>query len=95
MRIPWLPLAAGFLLVAHPDAASAGTCPGGKSSQAATALSVAHAGLGEWYLKGWGRLERAPQNKFWLGWIPVYGWPYLAIRSAIDASRCQTLDRAY
>jgi hypothetical protein len=75
--------------------AEARVCKGGKTSQTATVLSVAHAGLGEWYLKGWGPLERAPQNKFWLGFIPIYGWPYLAIRSAIDSSRCQTLDRTH
>jgi hypothetical protein len=85
---------AGALTLAA-GAAEARTCPGGKSPQAATAYSALHAGVGEWYLKGWGPLERAPQNKFWLGFIPFYGWPYLSIRSAIDASRCQTLDRAY
>lgn len=95
MKMIRLGLVALLLLVAAPDYAAAATCQGGRSSQAATALSALHAGLGEWYLKGWGPLERAPQNKFWLGWIPVYGWPYLAVRSAIDASRCQTLDRAY
>jgi hypothetical protein len=95
MRILWIGLAAASLLVGRPDAAAARTCQGGKSSQAATAFSAIHAGVGEWYLKGWGPFERAPQNKFWLGWIPLYGWPYLSIRSAIDASRCQTLDRAY
>jgi hypothetical protein len=95
MRVLWLGLAATLLLAARPDAAAARTCRGGKSSQAATAFSAIHAGVGEWYLKGWGPFERAPQNKFWLGWIPLYGWPYLSIRSAIDASRCQTLDRAY
>jgi hypothetical protein len=88
-------LAAGWLLVGFAERADARPCSGGRSSQAATAMSAVHAGLGEWYLKGWGPLERAPQNKFWLGWIPVYGWPYLAIRSAIDASRCDTIDRAY
>lgn len=77
------------------ERAEARICSPGRTSQIATALSVAHAGLGEWYLKGWGPLARAPQNKFWLGWIPVYGWPYLAIRSAIDTSDCKTLDRAY
>ena len=95
MRVVWIGLVVVCALAAHPEHASARTCRGGKSSQAATAFSVLHAGVGEWYIKGWGPLERAPQNKFWLGWIPVYGWPYLAIRSAIDASRCQTLDRAY
>ncbi len=95
MRIAWVALVAGLALATTAAPAEARVCPGGKTSQTATALSALHAGLGEWYLKGWGPLERAPQNKFWLGWIPVYGWPYLAIRSAIDSSRCQTLDRAY
>ena len=84
-----------ILVLGAAGAAEARTCAGGKSGPAATAFSALHAGVGEWYLKGWGPFERAPQNKFWLGWLPVYGWPYLAVRSAIDASRCQTLDRAY
>ena len=95
MRIVWLAIAAGLVLASGAEPAEARVCSGGKTSQTAIALSVAHAGLGEWYLKGWGPLERAPQNKFWLGFIPVYGWPYLAIRSAIDSSRCQTLDRTH
>jgi hypothetical protein len=94
-RAFFITLAAACLLVGSAERADARVCAGGRSSQAATAMSAVHAGLGEWYLKGWGPLERAPQNKFWLGWIPVYGWPYLAVRSAIDASRCRTLDRAY
>jgi hypothetical protein len=95
MRIGKLTLVAVALLVALPAAADARTCRGGKSPQAATAFSVLHAGVGEWYLKDWGPFERAPQNKFWLGFLPLYGWPYLSIRSAIDANRCETLDRAY
>lgn len=95
MRIAWLALVVGVASVSGVDPAEASICSAGKTSQTATALSVVHAGLGEWYLKGWGPVERAPQNKFWLGFIPVYGWPYLAIRSAIDVSRCETLDRAY
>jgi hypothetical protein len=95
MRFAWMAVAVGLALAGAAEPAEARVCAGGKTSQTATALSVAHAGLGEWYLKGWGPLENAPQNKFWLGWIPLYGWPYLAIRSAIDSSRCQTIDRAY
>src|SRR5207249_1418388 len=30
-------------------------------------LSIAHPGLGEYYLKGWGSSENCPQKKFWLG----------------------------
>lgn len=90
-------IAAAVLLALSATAApaEARVCHGGRSSQLATVFSVVHAGVGEWYLKGWGSLENAPPNKFWLGFIPLYGWPYLSIRSAIDTSRCQTLDRAY
>ena len=95
MRIVAFACVAAVAWLAGAEPAKARPCRGGKASETATALSVAHAGLGEWYLKGWGPLERAPQKKFWLGFIPVYGWPYLAIRSAIDSSRCETLDRAY
>jgi len=95
MRMAWLVLVAGVVLASAADPAEARVCSGNKTSQIATALSVLHAGLGEWYLKDWGALERAPQNKFWLGFIPIYGWPYLAIRSAIDSSRCDTRDRTH
>jgi hypothetical protein len=57
-------------------------------------LSVAHPGLGEWYNRGWGDFfENCPQKKFWLGIIPIYGWPgYLQVRSAIDAYHGCTSD---
>lgn len=59
---------------------------GGRSTYNAMWLSIAHPGLGEWYLKGWGSFEKCPQKKFWLGLIPLYGWPgYLQVKSAIDA----------
>jgi len=69
---------------------------GERSADAAMWYSIAHPGLGEWYLNGWGYFfENAPQLKFWLGFIPFYGWPgYLQVRSAIDARNCRTLDRA-
>lgn len=55
--------------------------------------SILHPGLGEWYLKGWGSFERCPQKKFWLGLIPIYGWPgYLQVKSAIDARNGRTND---
>ena len=95
MRIARSVLVAAVALLLGLAPAEARVCPRGKASETATVLSVAHAGLGEWYLKGWGPIEKAPQHKFWLGFIPIYGWPYLAIRSAIDASRCQTLDRTH
>ena len=49
---------------------------------------------GEWYLKGWGPFfDNAPQKKFWLGFIPFYGWPgYLQVKSAIDSHNCRVND---
>jgi hypothetical protein len=57
-------------------------------------LSIGHPGLGEWYLRNWGPFDdHCPQNKFWLGFIPIYGWPgYLQVKSAIDASNGLTND---
>jgi len=78
---------------AAPKAAQQGTgCP--RNAEVAMWYSIAHPGLGEWYLNGWGSLARnAPPNKFWLGFIPVFGWPgYLQVRSAIDARHCRTHD---
>jgi hypothetical protein len=51
-------------------------------------------GLGEWSSRDWGSFNaNAPQKKFWLGFIPVYGWPgYLQVKSAIDARHCRTND---
>jgi hypothetical protein len=95
MRLTGIAFAMGVALAVSAEPAEAKVCAGDRTSQIATALSAVHAGLGEWYIKGWGPISKAPQNKFWLGWIPVYGWPYLAIRSAIDSSRCDTRDRAY
>jgi hypothetical protein len=57
-------------------------------------LSVAHPGLGEYYNAGWGSFfANCPQRKFWLGLIPLYGWPgYLQVLSAIDAYHGRTSD---
>ena len=57
-------------------------------------LSVGHPGLGEYYNAGWGDFfENCPQRKFWLGLIPLYGWPgYLQVLSAIDAYHGRTSD---
>jgi hypothetical protein len=62
--------------------------------RAAAWLSVGHPGLGEWYNAGWGPFfDRCPQKKFWLGFIPLYGWPgYLQVLSAIDAYHGRTSD---
>ena len=89
------PLVAGFLLLIclvllTPRQAGAAEH---RSTFAAIWLSIAHPGLGEWYLRGWGRFERCPQKKFWLGFIPIYGWPgYLQVKSAIDARHGRTND---
>jgi len=62
--------------------------------RAASWLSVAHPGLGEYYNAGYGNFfDRCPQKKFWLGFIPLYGWPgYLQVLSAIDAYHGRTSD---
>ena len=54
--------------------------------------SIGHPGLGEMLLahQGWRGL---PKKKFYLGFIPGFGWPgYLQVVSAIDAAHCQTRD---
>jgi hypothetical protein len=69
------------------------TAAAGSSTYNAMWLSIARPGLGEWYLKNWGSFERCPQKKFWLGMIPLYGWPgYLQVKSAIDARNGRTND---
>ena len=57
-------------------------------------LSVGHPGLGEYYNAGWGDFfGHCPQKKFWLGLIPLYGWPgSLQVLSAIDAYHGRTSD---
>jgi Ca-activated chloride channel family protein len=60
--------------------------------QAAMWMSIGHPGLGEMHNsgRGWAGL---PRRKFWLGFIPFFGWPgYLQFVSARDARRCQTND---
>jgi hypothetical protein len=80
------------LFVAAPGYAG-NVCKDGKANQGAMWLSIAHPGLGEYSLKGWGPWEKMPPKKFWLGFIPLYGWPgYLQVKSAIDASKCYTND---
>ena len=65
----------------------------GKSAQGAMWWSILHPGVGEWYLRGFGPFHKAPQKKFWLGFIPIYGWPgYLQVKSAIDSENCETHD---
>ena len=100
MRLLLATLAIGALVLA-PTASlakghtsSAGHCANGKSTDAAMWYSILHPGLGEWYLRDWGSFNaNAPQKKFWLGFIPFYGWPgYLQVKSAIDAKHCRTND---
>jgi len=71
------------------------SCRNGRSKNSAMWLSILHPGLGEWYLNRWGSFAvNAPQRKFWLGFIPFYGWPgYLQVKSARDARRCRTNDQ--
>jgi hypothetical protein len=87
---------AAAAVAAPPCASSTRAQPetvGGRSTYNAMWLSIAHPGLGEYYLKGWGSFEKCPQRKFWLGLIPLYGWPgYLQVKSAIDARNGRTND---
>jgi hypothetical protein len=64
------------------------------TAQKAMWLSIAHPGIGEWYNRNWGSFwENCPPRKFWLGFIPLYGWPgYLQVLSAIDAHAGRTSD---
>jgi hypothetical protein len=55
-------------------------------------MSIGHPGLGEMKNSGEG-WKGVPKRKFWLGFIPFYGWPgYLQVVSAIDAKHCRTND---
>jgi hypothetical protein len=83
-----------LVLAAPAGAQEVRSCPNNRSPEAATWYSVLHPGVGEWYLKGWGPFwDNAPQLKFWLGFIPIYGWPgYLQVKSAMDAHDCLTND---
>jgi len=79
------------LLVGTPAGAHAAEA---RNTTKAMWWSILHPGLGEWYLKGWGSFEKCPQRKFWLGLIPIYGWPgYLQVKSAIDAKHGRTNDK--
>jgi hypothetical protein len=90
MRTIVVLLLAGLLLASTP-AAEARTIG---QRRAAMWLSIAHPGLGEYYNRHWGFFfDNCPQRKFWLGFIPLYGWPgYLQVLSAIDAYHERTSD---
>jgi hypothetical protein len=87
-------LLAGLILAGPAGAAERRRCAGNRNPESATWFSIAHPGLGEYYLKGWGPFfDNAPQLKFWLGFIPIYGWPgYLQVKSAIDSHNCRVND---
>jgi len=68
--------------------ATATSCDGRKAMW----LSIAHPGLGEGRNAG-GGFQNVPKRKFYLGFIPFFGWPgYLQVVSAIDAKNCRTND---
>ncbi|HKA16383.1 MAG TPA: hypothetical protein VKH41_15270 [Myxococcota bacterium] len=95
MRSIIVSLGIGALLLAPAASfAAAAKCSNGKSTDAAMWYSLLHPGVGEWYLRNWGSFNaHAPQKKFWLGFIPIYGWPgYLQVKSAVDAKNCRTND---
>jgi hypothetical protein len=76
-----------------PSPALAKRCANGRSADGAMWFSILHPGLGEYHLKGWGDFSKAPPKKFWLGFIPFFGWPgYLQVVSATDAYHCRTND---
>lgn len=86
-------VAAAICLLGTPSVGWAGMCSNGRSSTAAMWLSILHPGLGEWHLNGWGNFGRnAPQKKFWMGFIPFFGFPYLTVVSAIDSAHCRVDD---
>lgn len=85
-------LAISMFLLGQPSLARAATCSNGRSSTAAMWLSILHPGLGEWHLQGWGSFGKVPQKKFWMGFIPLFGFPYLTVVSAIDTANCRIDD---
>lgn len=93
MRSLILCVLAGAIFFAAP--AAAGKCSNGKSNQTAMWFSIGHPGLGEFYLQDW-EWKGLPQKKFWLGFIPGYGWPgWLQFKSARDAKHCRTNDKLH
>ena len=84
---------AALLFSSSASAQAQGACPNGKSKNGAMWFSILHPGVGEYFLKGWGPWTNMPPKKFYLGFIPGYGWPgYLQVKSARDARRCITND---
>jgi hypothetical protein len=86
-------LALGLALTLGAGPAQARVCEDGRSSTGPMWLSFLHPGLGEYALQGYGSWSKMPQRKFWLGFIPFYGWPgYLQIKSMVDVNNCRTND---
>jgi len=94
LKISILALALSALTMQPALAQAPEQCPNGRSPSGAMWLSILHPGLGEYFLNEWGSWTRnMPKKKFWLGFIPFYGWPgYLQVKSAIDARNCRTND---
>lgn len=95
-RIALSAVFAAVLAAAPASAQEDGECPNGRSKQGAMWFSILHPGVGEYYLKEWGPWRNMPPRKFWLGFIPGFGWPgYLQVKSAIDAANCRTNDELF
>ncbi len=93
MRVVKIVVLAITLAAAMPSPADAHECANGRSADGAMWFSILHPGLGEYFLKGWGSWRNMPPKKFYLGFIPIFGWPgYLQVVSAIDAANCRTDD---
>ncbi|MFO0688911.1 MAG: hypothetical protein U0900_09395 [Myxococcota bacterium] len=85
-------LAVAILVLAQANAVEARVCSNGRSADGAMWMSIGWPGFGEWHLKGYGSFGKMPQKKFWMAFIPIYGWIYLRIVSGIDASHCRVDD---
>ena len=93
MKVLKITLLVFALATIVPSPAFAKICSNGKSGNGAMWFSIAHPGIGEYFLKNWGSWRNMPPKKFWLGFIPGFGWPgYLQIVSARDAANCRTND---
>lgn len=93
MKVLKIALLAFVLATVFASPALARRCDNGRSADGAMWFSIAHPGLGEYFLQGWGPWRNMPPKKFWLGFIPGFGWPgYLQVVSAIDAANCRTND---
>lgn len=85
-------LMVAICVLGQAGAAEARTCSNGRSADAAMWMSIGWPGVGEWHLKGWGSFGKVPQKKFWMGFIPLFGFPYLTVVSAIDTANCRIDD---